>query len=938
MVAGNNSLPKPLQILLVEDSEHDVTAFNRALEKGGLKAQITHFVRAEDALPSLKKFPLPYDLVVADYKLPGMTGLALCKYIINRKILLPCIMVTGAGTENIAVQALKSGVNDYLVKDSQQAYLEILPLFLPAVIKKYQDSLYSRIFRKERQVIATISEMFLALDDLQILYEKLPHALARGFDFPVSAILLLAENEKEMIVKGIYGFDDTITMGTQLALDKTTCAQAIAQGQPVLQLDLAENPDLNCFLKDSGINTCLSVPIIGKKSQVMGTLVLADYKKRPDAKIHISALQDISHHLGQEIERKLVENFLLKARTEWAVAMDASEDAVYILDVNRHLLTANKAFYSMTGTTPETALGRFIEHIVHPEGEKIPCPVCQAQKKMQDAVIIMEPDNPDNPTRRPIEITIKIVLDDHKKPISILMKLHDLTAQRKVEDELRHGKQQWEKTFDSIPDIITIQDKDMHIVRANRAAHKFFQARQGELDGKPCYQIFRGISEPCPGCPLLNTLKDINNHSEIMQHKNLGKIFHVSSSAVIDDNGDIQSIIHIARDITEQKRLEQELFQSHKMEAIGTLAGGIAHDFNNILSAIMGFTELAKSGLDEKSEPAADLVEVLKASQRATKLVKQILTFSCKGEIKKGVLRPYSIIKEALEMMRASLPATIEIQENLDPETGTMLGDPTKIHQIIVNLCTNALHSMEEQTGTLNLTLKQIKLDEGDLLGHPDILPGQFIELTVKDTGCGMDQKTLQRIFEPYFTTKATGKGSGLGLSVVLGIVQDCKGMIRVESEPEKGSVFHVYFPTIVEETNKFEKPEDKEPLPTGMERILFVDDEALIAALQKTFLSRLGYMVTAKTSSQEALALFKNDPQSFDLLITDQTMPVLSGARLAKEVLSIRPDMPIILCTGYSATLSAEQAKKMGIKKYLFRPVDRKELVKTIRTVLDEN
>lgn len=497
--------------------------------------------------------------------------------------------------------------------------------------------------------------------------------------------------------------------------------------------------------------------------------------------------------------------------------------------------------------------------------------------------------------------------------------------------------EEWEKTFDSMSDIVTVQDKSMLIVQANRAARIFFQNEKETIIGRKCFEIFQGTTAPCQGCPAVNSLQDTKKHSETIVHKCFGKIFYVSSAPIHDEEGDFQYLVHTAKDITEQKKLEDELFQARKMEAIGTLAGGIAHDFNNILSAIIGYSQLAKLNISQPDRVTADIDEVLKAGRRATDLVKQILNISRKSKQQQTSFEPYLIVKEALKMLRSSLPTSIAIRKNIDSHCGSILADPTNLHQIVVNLCTNAFHAMEDEQGVLEVSLQRKELGAAEIGGDSSISPGSFIVLEVSDTGRGMDEAEQAHIFEPYFTTKEPGKGTGLGLALIHDIIQAYHGFIRVQSAPGKGSTFSVYIPAVsLEVASPLEEPGAEEALPTGNERILIVDDEIAIAEMLKIMLETSGYRVSTTAKSTEALEKIQADPHQFDLIITDQTMPDLTGAELARKVLHINDKLPVILCTGYSSTLSRKDALAIGIKKYINKPVDRTTLITTVRKILD--
>ncbi|MCP4723193.1 MAG: response regulator, partial [Desulfobacteraceae bacterium] len=392
-------------------------------------------------------------------------------------------------------------------------------------------------------------------------------------------------------------------------------------------------------------------------------------------------------------------------------------------------------------------------------------------------------------------------------------------------------------------------------------------------------------------------------------------------------------LLAVTQDITEQRKLKSQLQQAQKMESIGTLAGGIAHDFNNILFPVLGHTEMLLQDIPEDSPFRNSLDQILTGALRARDLVKQILTFSRQESSKLKLIKIQPIVKDALKLIRSTIPTTIEIKQDLNGDNVIIKADPTQIHQIVMNLSTNAYHAMEDTGGELKVSLKEIRLSGQDVLA-PDMKPGTYACLTITDTGMGMDKALTETIFDPFFTTKKGGKGTGMGLSVVHGIVIGLNGAIRVYSEPGKGTTFHVSLPmenTLSEE----QTPNSNTKIKGGTEHILLIDDEEPILTMGKRMLERLGYQVTSSTSSLEALETFRDSPEKFDLVITDMSMPNMSGDKLSAELAKIRSDISILLCTGFSETMSEKKAISLGIKGFLFKPIGMKKLAQKIREVL---
>ena len=507
-----------------------------------------------------------------------------------------------------------------------------------------------------------------------------------------------------------------------------------------------------------------------------------------------------------------------------------------------------------------------------------------------------------------------------------------------TEEDLRESEEKFRSLSENAPDIIYTLGVEGSFTYVNPAWEEIVGYGRDETLGK-YFVDFMEEKDSGDHAKLFKVIRDGNKIVRsatitLINKDGSPRLFNFSGAPNLNLAGEITGMVGLLKDITEHRKTEAQLRQAQKMEAIGTLAGGIAHDFNNILMAIIGHADLAKMKLPGDSEVIYNLNQVKSAGERAKRLIQQILAFSRMGEQQRIALSITPLIKEALKFLKSTLPTSIEIRDYLEADPGIIEADATQIQQIVMNLCTNAEHAMREEGGTLHVKLIRVEADTQTALQHHELHTGPHVRLTVTDTGCGMEPETLEHIFDPYFTTKEVGEGTGLGLSVVHGIVNTHGGAITVKSEPGKGTTFHVYFPIIEKEEKLQERSEG--PLPTGNERILFVDDEQVIVYIGEKTLGQLGYDVVTKANGVDALELFRADPDRFDLVITDMTMPRMTGDQFARELIKLRPDIPIILCTGFNPKISKEQAGKIGIKAFVMKPLVRRDMANIVRKVLD--
>jgi len=694
---------------------------------------------------------------------------------------------------------------------------------------------------------------------------------------------------------------------------------------------------------------------IRNEERIVGLIHFSDRRKGCFTLDTIELLEGIASHIGAALMRKRAEETLRAEQKRLADIIGFLPDATLAVDTRGRVIIWNQAMEKMTGLPAAEMIGKGDYAYAIPfYGEARP-QLIDLIFKDNDAIAALYP----HITREGGTLVAKVfckalygheggwvfakaspLRDQSGKITGAIESIRDITASKHTEEKLKKSIAWFKALFNATSDSVILIKPDGMILDLNENAARRRNVCTDAMRGQNLFDFLppEAASTRHEAIGQILKARALVQYDETRSEKH----YRIRLYPVMDTQGKVIQVACFSRDITENKRAEEEtrrlmaqLIHAQKMEALGTLAGGIAHDFNNILSAILGYAGMAQDASPLGSVIAKHLNKIVEGGERAATLVKQILAFSRQANIERIPLEPAHIVKEAVKLLRPSLPSTIAIRLQIETATAPILADPTQLHQILMNLCTNAFHAMEQDGGTLEIILKDCLLSGQELQHHPEVQPGRFVELSVSDSGQGITPEIRNKIFDPYFTTKEIGKGTGLGLAIVHGIVTSYGGFITCESEPEKGTVFHVFFPAFDQEVVPKVKP--VVALPRGREHVLFVDDEANLAEMTRSMLASLGYEVTVRTSSLDALATFQKQPDRFDAVITDQTMPDMTGDALARRMLQIRPDLPIMLCTGYSSIISEEKAKSLGIKCFTLKPLTKKDFAVLLRKLLDK-
>lgn len=876
------------RILHIDDNRFDRELIQESLDE--TKFHISAVQTRSDLEKMLDR--QDFDVVLSDFNILGLTGLEVIDIVVKNCPGLPVILVTGTGSEEIAVEALKKGAADYVIKSP--SHIRRLPNAIDAVLDKkrtHQSLLESQ--RRYQEVVENTEDLITQVDG--------------------NGTLLYVNNT----AKTIYGLDPSECIG-------------LSAFSFILEADRKKTEEhFHHFVIQRALKGTFENRLVSQTGEIYDVSWVSNFHY--DSSGQVTKIDSIGRNIT---DRKKSEDRIRK----WAQVFEHAQWGIAIYDCESFIIGMNNpSFAKMHDYDSKGLIGISVTEIIAAEERDRVVRFLENAHHQGHCTIETKHIQKDG-TQFPTLSVVTAVKNDHGKLLYFVENLLDMTERKRVEEERERLVSVVENAFDGIG-IVNLEGQVVYLNRAGQRMCGF--ENLDEVRKTKFVDNFPKEEHKLILQKLLPSLRERGSWKGelLFQHSKTGAVIPAQSDCftIYDPETNVpMNFVIMARDLTERKKLESELRQAQKMEAIGTLAGGIAHDFNNILAAIFGYGELAQDYLPEDSEGFQYIQDVLAAGQRAKELVKQILTFSRLSEQELRPLKVQVVVREAIKLLRSSIPTTIDIKSSIDPDCGAVLADPTQVHQIVMNLCTNAYHAMREEGGTLAVTLRTVELNNETLGIKIGLHPGTYVRLEISDTGCGIKKEHLEKIFDPYFTTKAQEEGTGLGLAVVHGIVRNFGGDISVYSEIGVGTTFSVFLPVTMGERERM-SPENSSPLPRGSETILVVDDDESLTQIYKEILEGLGYRVSLFSNSLDALDTFQRAPYGFDLILTDMTMPRMTGLELSKNILSIRSNIPIILLTGFSELVNEKKAKEIGIRDFIMKPVLKRDLARSVRDILDE-
>ena len=790
--------------------------------------------------------------------------------------------------------------------------------------------------------VATVINQKEAIPDL---LQGCTKALVRHLDAAFARIWCLDETKQVLKLyasSGLYTHLDG--PHSRVPIGKYKIGLIAAERKPILTNTVIGDPRVpdQEWAKREGIVAFAGYPLLSNQ-EVLGVMGL--FARHPLTEFTLKSLGMVADRITVALERQVAKDEKNKLTLFKQRLLASVGEGIYGLDLDGNTTFVNQAALQMTGYEEDELLGQSQHAILHhskPDGSPYPQEECLIYAALRDGsvhYIDTEVFWRKDGSSFPVEYVSTPIKNDQGKLEGAVVTFQDITDRKQAEKVLQESEERFRLLNEAIPQQVWTAKPDGSLDYVNQRVIEYFGRSFEEIIGQGWQEFLH--PDDLPVCLLRwaearESIKPYEIEFRLQRGRDQTYRWHLGRALpIINQEKHVVKWFGTNTDITDFKKLEVQAQQSQKMEAIGTLAGGIAHDFNNILMGVVGYTELAKQKAGGNEAVKRNLDEVLVAGQRAKELVQQILLFSRQTEQERQPLDLQVVVKEVCKFLRASLPSTIDIRQTFTEAPTIILGDPIQMHQVVMNLCANAGHAMRESGGLLELKLDHVAGEIDSMGMYPDLKGGRYVRLTVRDTGFGMTPEVAQRIFEPFFTTKGVGEGTGMGLAVVHGIVISHGGSIHVESEPGHGTTFNIYFHEMEARGIEEEDTPLQQEIYMGRGNILLVEDEEPLARLWEEALRGLGYEVIVCTSSVKALEIFRADPCRFDAVVTDQTMPNITGEALARELLQIRPNVPIILCTGFSHAITPEKAKAIGIRAYLLKPLLIRDLGRALRDVL---